>query len=97
MVKQLAQALRKAMDRRGHSIREAAAALGVASGTVVNWSEGWVKKAPRHEHWQALADYLDIPMPVMLSWFGLLSEEEAHLLSRATGVYITSRRASVAA
>lgn len=70
---ELARALRAEMARRGHSYREAAEAMGVASGTVVNWSKGWVEKAPRPQHWLKLADYLDEPVPVILGWLGFLN------------------------
>lgn len=89
-MKQLAKALREAMDRRGDSYREAAAVMGVASGTVVNWSKGWVEKSPRLEHWKPLADYLEVPMPVILGWLGLLTAEQAEKLNGATRPYIKS-------
>lgn len=87
-MEQLAKALRDEMERRGHSIRQAAAALGVASGTVVNWSEGWVKKAPRLPNWRPLADYLGVPMPVILGWLGLLTVEQTERLNGATRPYV---------
>lgn len=91
-MKQLAKALRETMDRRGDSFREAAMAMGVASGTVVNWSKGWVEKSPRLEHWKPLAEYLGVPMPVILSWLGLITSEQADKLNEATRPYIKSPR-----
>lgn len=91
-MEQLAKALREAMTRRDHSYREAATAMGVASGTVVNWSKGWVEKSPRLQHWRPLADYLEVPMPVILGWLGLLTAEQAEKLNGATRPYIKSPR-----
>lgn len=96
-MEQLAKALREEMERRGHSVRQAATAMGVASGTVVNWSAAWVKKSPRLEHWQPLADYLGVPMPIVLSWLGLLTEAQAEQLNGAKGVWLTSERSMVPA
>lgn len=98
-MEQLAKALRDEMERRGHSIRQAATAMGVASGTIVNWSAAWVKKSPRLEHWKPLADYLGVPMPVVLGWLGLLTEEQTKKLAgtRAKGVLLTSAMSMAAA
>lgn len=96
-MERLAKALRDEMERRGHSVRQAAAEMGVASGTVVNWSAGWVKKSPRLEHWQPLATYLGEPMPIILSWLGLLTEAQADQLTSAKGVYVSSVLSSAAA
>jgi hypothetical protein len=95
-MEQLAKALREAMARRAHSYREAATAMGVASGTVVNWSKGWVEKSPRLEHWRPLAEYLEVPMPVMLGWLGLLTAEQAEQLNGATRPYVKSHRRELA-
>lgn len=91
-MEQLAKALRETMTRQGHSYREAAAVMGVASGTVVNWSKGWVEKSPRLEHWKPLADYLQVPMTVILGWLGLLTAEQTERLNGATRPYVKSPR-----
>lgn len=79
-MKQLSKALRAEMNRRNHSFREAAAALGVASGTVVNWSKGWVEKSPRPQHLGKLAEYLGVPMYVVLGWLGWLPPADVEVL-----------------
>lgn len=84
-MEQLAKALRAEMERRGHSYREAAATMGVASGTVVNWSKGWVEKAPRVQHWPALAAYIGVPMFVILGWLDLLTDEQIELVQAIPG------------
>lgn len=81
----LAKALRAEMKRRDHSYRQAATEMGVASGTVVNWSKGWVEKAPRTEHWASLAKYLGVPMFVILGWLGLLTDEQVELVRTIPG------------
>lgn len=96
-MKQLAKALRETMDRRGDSFREAAMAMGVASGTVVNWSKGWVEKSPRLEHWKPLAEYLEVPMPVILGWMGLLNEEQVELVRTIPGYFNPQRALEVSA
>lgn len=98
-MEQLAKALREEMAKRNHSIRQAAAAIGVASTTVVNWSKGWVENAPDPKHWPALAEYLQVPMPVVLAWMGLLTEEQVAQLdaNSATGVSRTSALSMAAA
>lgn len=92
-MEQLAKALRDEMARKGHSIRDAAGAMGVASGTVVNWSKGWVEKAPRVQHWKPLADYLGVPLFVILGWLDLLTEKQIELVRTIPG-YLNPRRVS---
>lgn len=85
-MEQLALALRTEMRRRGHSYRQAAGTLGVSSGTVVNWSKGWVEHAPRPGHWCRLADYIGVPMFIVLGWLGLLSDEQIGLVRTLPGL-----------
>lgn len=95
-MEQLAKALREEMERRGHSYREAAAAMGVSSGSVVNWSKGWIEESPRHRNLEALAEYLGHPVYIVLGMVGILTEEQVEALQAIPG-YLQEVEASALA
>ena len=84
-MEQLAKALREEMDRRNHSFRDAGDEMGVSYNTVRNWSKGWVAHSPRMEHWQALAEYLGVPLYHVLGLVGILTEEQVDHLRAIPG------------
>lgn len=84
-VEQLAKALREEMGKRGHSYREAAMAMGVSSGSVVNWSKGWIEESPRTRNLEAMANYIGVPLYMILGWTGLLSPNQVEMLQRIPG------------
>jgi transcriptional regulator with XRE-family HTH domain len=84
-VDRLAQALRQEMERRGHSYRDAARAMGVSSGSVVNWSKGWIEDNPRRRNLEALADYLGVAFYHVLGLVGFLTDDEVAALSTIPG------------
>lgn len=89
-MEQLAKALRDEMARRQHSYRGAATAMGVSSGSVVNWSKGWIEESPRLRNLEALAKYLGVDFFVVLGYVGVLTESQVADLIEAKGVYIGS-------
>ena len=84
-MEQLAKALREEMDRRGHSVRKAATAMGVSSGSVNNWSKGWLEESPRLRNLQALADYLGLPDYIVFGMVGILTKEQVAALQAIPG------------
>lgn len=84
-MERLAKALQAEMESRGHSYREAATAMGVSSGSVVNWSKGWLVDNPRREHLEALADYLGVSLYHVLGMVGFLTDEQVKALQAIPG------------
>lgn len=75
----LAEEFLKEKLRRGWSASAAAKELGISSGTYEGWEKGW--REPGRDHWEAIARYLNVPMPVLLGWLGLLTDEQVKKLS----------------
>lgn len=73
------------MARRNHSYREAATAMGVSSGSVVNWSKGWIEESPRLKNLEALADYLGHPLYIVLGMVGILTDNQVSALQTIPG------------
>lgn len=90
----LAEELSKERERRGWSLRAVARELGVAPGTYEGWEKGW--REPEKESWPVIAQYLNVPMPVILSYLDLLTAEQAEQLNGATRPYVKSPRRDLA-
>ena len=84
-MEQLAKALREEMNRRNHSFRDAATAMGVSSGSVVNWSKGWIEESPRIRNLQALAEYLGHPDYIVFGMVGWLTPDQVEVLQTIPG------------
>lgn len=97
-MEKLAEALTRAMDEKGHSLREAAEELDVAHNTVDHWRQGWVKGAPKWEHIQPLADYIGVNRVEILGWLGILEQPEVESLLASAHMrpYVNSGLASAA-
>lgn len=84
---ELGRRLTEERERLG-SLRAAARAMGVATGTYEGWQKSW--RRPRPEHYQTISKFLDEPVPVILGWMGYLTSEQVADLIEAKGVYISS-------
>lgn len=65
-MEKLAEALRKAIDDKNHSLRAAAREMNVATGTVEGWKNGWRK--PLYKHVRPIANYVNEQPMVVLEW-----------------------------
>lgn len=93
----LGELLKAEKDRLG-SLRAAARALRVATGTYEAWEYGWRK--PRGvKEFEKLEAFLGVDRAHTLFWGGLISEDAAERMagSQAKGVYVSSRRSMVPA
>lgn len=94
-MQKLGERLTEERERLG-SLRAAARALGVATGTYEGWENGWRK--PRAEkELVKLERFFGVGRRVTLFWAGLLSEEDAEGGNSAKGVYARSARSMVPA
>lgn len=85
-MEELSKALAAEMERRGHSLRQAAAVMEVSATTVDKWLKGWLVKRPDIESLNRLADrYLDLPRFVVYGWCGILTGREVEILQAIPG------------
>jgi len=90
----LAERLTEERVRLG-SLRAAARAMGVATGTYEAWEKGW--RQPRPKNYAVIAKFFEVEVPVILGWLGWLTEEQVADLNRAMGVSRTWDQATAAA
>lgn len=97
-MERLAETLREALKRRGHSLQSAADEMGVSKNSVRTWAEGWVKNKPDDESLKAIARYIDVPVEVVYGWVGILNLAQVESLIESgltTRPYIDSQLALV--
>ena len=67
----LAERLTEERVRLG-SLRAAARAMGVATGTYEAWEKGW--RQPRPKNYAVIAKFFEVEVPVILGWLSLAGE-----------------------
>lgn len=84
-MKELAEALRTAMDEKGHSYHKAATAMGVSVNSVRNWANGFLIRRPDADY-KIIAAYIGVEVEIVLGWFNLLTPAQVDTLIKARGV-----------
>ena len=93
----LGELLKDKRERLG-TLRAAARALKVATGTYEAWENGWRKPRGVNE-FEKLETFLGVDRAHTLFWSGLISKDAAERMvgTQAKGVYVSSHRSMVPA
>lgn len=87
-VKELAEALRTAMDEKGHSYHKAATVMGVSVNSVRNWANGFLMRRPDTDY-NVIATYIGVEVEIVMGWFNLLTPTQVDTLIKAKGLLLT--------